>query len=119
MKKAEPIKPLDGQKSLLPDVPTVRKCRRCKRLLTGARSVKRRMGPTCAKHAAEECDGGGLKDDRLEVGRAGDAGAAGAALEVSRSPAGEGVPPRRRFVAVRIVWSDLELVSRSGEWQPQ
>lgn len=44
-------KPIDGQLSLLPNVPAYRydgKCRRCGRVLRGKRSKKRGFGPTCS-----------------------------------------------------------------------
>lgn len=43
-------KPLNGQKSLLPDVPTVRRCRRCGRLLKSPEGIARGIGRDCLRH---------------------------------------------------------------------
>ena len=42
-------RPLEGQLSLLPDVPPVKYCRRCRRLLRGERSLRQGVGPRCAR----------------------------------------------------------------------
>lgn len=47
-----PDRPLDRQRSLLPDVPDYQfdgRCRRCGRPLTGKQSRKRGLGPACSK----------------------------------------------------------------------
>lgn len=41
------IKFKDGQRSLLPDVPTVRYCRRCGRLLTTPKALAAGIGKRC------------------------------------------------------------------------
>lgn len=58
--RAKPPRPLDGQLSLLPDVPVAAYCRRCGLPLSDARSVARRHGPTCwRKHLADQADHAG------------------------------------------------------------
>lgn len=47
-------KPIEGQRSLLADVPPVRHCRRCGLLLRKPSSIDRRLGPKCAKAEALE-----------------------------------------------------------------
>lgn len=43
------VRPLEGQLSILPDVPPVKYCQRCRRMLRGERSIERGLGPTCWK----------------------------------------------------------------------
>jgi hypothetical protein len=43
-------KPMSGQRSLLPDVPTVTFCRRCGLRLYTAKSCEAGAGPTCMRH---------------------------------------------------------------------
>jgi hypothetical protein len=44
-----PLLPTDRQRSLFADVPEVRRCRRCGRVLRDAGSIEAGLGPVCVR----------------------------------------------------------------------
>lgn len=54
MKKPKTPKLIDGKRSLMPDVPPVRYCRRCRRLLRGDAAIRKGVGRVCARRERDE-----------------------------------------------------------------